>query len=837
MTSFLTTFGSSAVSPSEVAFAEYTFSSDLTLYWPQFSAGQTDIAARFMNLTATANSLKVIMPDATLVSVGYDVVIFNPGSDTFDVVDFNGGEIANIPSSKTYYLILTDNSTQAGTWQTVQFGVGTGSASAAALAGFGLIALAGVLNVNFTPVLQSIDYSITSGNRASLQVWNGGGGTITLPDASSVGNGFFFAFANNGMGSVTITPSGGDQIDGASSSIFTQTQSAFIISSGSAWYTVGKGLQNNFSVTLLNLNVAGSSDVVETSAQAENVIQQYTGTLTGNINVIVPDTVQIYYVFNNTGGPYTLTVKTASGTGILIVQGTHVILYCDGTDVVNAFTAITSVLGSPVYSVGVVGGTPNALTATAANFVLQAGTIVFLTPASFNTGPATLNVQSTGIIDIKKVSPGGFVDLSFGDYAPGIPTGVYYNGTYWVSLSVIYEGLYETISTDTTLSFLEIFNSVNITAAINLTLPSTALFPSDYYTTIFASGGAVTLIPDAADAIQGGSVGVNYVIPQGGSARLATNGAGKWTLFTYNVPFIVNDTTTNATMYPTWVTANTGNPAQKVSSTKLSFNPSTGALSSTSFVGALTGNASTATTLATGRTIAITGDLAYTSPSFDGTGNVTAAGTLATVNGNVGSFGSSTSIPSVTVNAKGLVTAASGNAVIAPAGTLTGTTLASNVVTSSLTSVSTLTGGATGSGFTLNFSLSTLSGILPIANGGTADNGSAWTPYTPSITPGTGTFTTVLATGRSKTLGKTCWVQIKITITTNGTAAGTINATLPFTVGSDTMLVGRETANTSKACTGFAGSGGGAITISFYDGTYPGANGNIIVLEGVCELT
>ena len=70
-------------------------------------------------------------------------------------------------------------------------------------------------------------------------------------------------------------------------------------------------------------------------------------------------------------------------------------------------------------------------------------------------------------------------------------------------------------------------------------------------------------------------------------------------------------------------------------------------------VGAVNGNAGTATALATGRTIAITGDLAYTSPAFDGTSNVTAAGTLATVNSNVGSF------TKVTVNAKGLTTAAS----------------------------------------------------------------------------------------------------------------------------------------------------------------------------------
>lgn len=81
---------------------------------------------------------------------------------------------------------------------------------------------------------------------------------------------------------------------------------------------------------------------------------------------------------------------------------------------------------------------------------------------------------------------------------------------------------------------------------------------------------------------------------------------------------------------------------------------------------------------------ALTGDVMASGP-----GSVTA--TLATVNGNVGSFGSSTSIPTFTVNGKGLITAASGNVVIAPAGTLTGTTLAANVVTSSLTSVGTLT--------------------------------------------------------------------------------------------------------------------------------------------------
>lgn len=67
--------------------------------------------------------------------------------------------------------------------------------------------------------------------------------------------------------------------------------------------------------------------------------------------------------------------------------------------------------------------------------------------------------------------------------------------------------------------------------------------------------------------------------------------------------------------------------------------------------------------------------------------------TFNTVNSNVGSFGSSTSIPSLTVNGKGLITAASGNAVVAPAATLSGTTLNSTVVSSSLTSVGTIASG------------------------------------------------------------------------------------------------------------------------------------------------
>jgi hypothetical protein len=47
---------------------------------------------------------------------------------------------------------------------------------------------------------------------------------------------------------------------------------------------------------------------------------------------------------------------------------------------------------------------------------------------------------------------------------------------------------------------------------------------------------------------------------------------------------ITDDTSTNAVVYPTWVTTTTGNLPAKTASTKLKFNPSTGALTASQLI-------------------------------------------------------------------------------------------------------------------------------------------------------------------------------------------------------------------------------------------------------------
>jgi hypothetical protein len=96
-----------------------------------------------------------------------------------------------------------------------------------------------------------------------------------------------------------------------------------------------------------------------------------------------------------------------------------------------------------------------------------------------------------------------------------------------------------------------------------------------------------------------------YTLPTGTATLLATNGsAASLTSFptlnqattanagSASTVAIVDDTTTDADMYPTWTTTTTGNLPPKTSSSKLKFHPSTGLLTATTFVGALTGTAS-----------------------------------------------------------------------------------------------------------------------------------------------------------------------------------------------------------------------------------------------------
>jgi hypothetical protein len=166
--------------------------------------------------------------------------------------------------------------------------------------------------------------------------------------------------------------------------------------------------------------------------------------------------------------------------------------------------------------------------------------------------------------------------------------------------------------------------------------------------------------------LPGGTSGSVQIIPTAiaGTGTVLTLPATTGTVITSGD----TGTVTNTMLAGSIANAKLLNSSVTVGTTAISLGASSTALAgltsvtSTSFVGALTGNADTATKLATARAISTSGDATWT-VNFDGSAAATAALTLATVNSNVGSFGTSTSVPAVTVNAKGLVTAVTTNAI------------------------------------------------------------------------------------------------------------------------------------------------------------------------------
>ncbi len=226
---------------------------------------------------------------------------------------------------------------------------------------------------------------------------------------------------------------------------------------------------------------------------------------------------------------------------------------------------------------------------------------------------------------------------------------------------------------------------------------------------MYVGTGSQAVVQDSGPA-SGGAVGVGLkellITSRGtGTPPYASQGSGPLgtNFCMYDAP------TTNATGYHYFCLDPNANGAGSIvygaggaaSNLPLSFNvngsainASPGTYGSTTTVPVFTVDANGMITSITSVTVSpvgsgissLTGDVTATGPGA-------AAATLATVNSNVGSFGSSTAIPTFTVNGKGLITAASTAVVVAPAGTLTGATLASNVLASSLTSVGTIATG------------------------------------------------------------------------------------------------------------------------------------------------
>jgi len=415
MTTYTSPFAGNVIEPSPLSYAAYTITGNTTFVWPINGNTSSNVVASIMEISAGSTSgLSIYMPPANQVSVGQATTIKNTGSVAFAVLTSTGTTICSIPAGLSYNVFVTDNTSVTGVWDIIILGSsGSISANAASLAGYGLYATGSTLNVDYPISTIASGYTFLASDTAQTKLWSGGLGTATLPASASLSNNWFVLFKNNGTGTFTISTSGTDTIDTQASVTYQPNSSSFILNTGSGFVTVGLGVGSNFFFTALTLPLT-SGTVYLSTTQASSIIQEYTGSLTGNVTVVFPPVVNLYVVANQcTANGYSVTVTTgvSGGANAVVPAGQQVSLICDGKNFYNSNT--TQVGTASTVSLG-----NGSLALPSLSFSAEP------TSGMYRSGPGLINfaILSTDILDI---SGTGITVNGSGTFTSGVSGGTF----------------------------------------------------------------------------------------------------------------------------------------------------------------------------------------------------------------------------------------------------------------------------------------------------------------------------------------------------------------------------------------------------------------------------
>lgn len=141
-------------------------------------------------------------------------------------------------------------------------------------------------------------------------------------------------------------------------------------------------------------SVAGGVTVTLTADEAAYARMAFNGVLTANIAVVVPNTEARWDVANLTTGAFTLTVKTAAGTGVVITQGFRTSLSCDAVNVYETFTDFKDIALTGVSTAITAGAGTNTTQIATTAFVQAEQTSDLATVAPLMDGVAAVGVAT-----------------------------------------------------------------------------------------------------------------------------------------------------------------------------------------------------------------------------------------------------------------------------------------------------------------------------------------------------------------------------------------------------------------------------------------------------------
>ena len=213
-----------------------------------------------------------------------------------------------------------------------------------------------------------------------------------------------------------------------------------LIGTGEQSGTWGTTTNNNFSIALSEA-ITGSADVAFSSSDvtvtltntnsaqtARNLRLNLTGTSGGARNLILGSGCQIekFYLINN-GLADSVTIKNTSGTGTIVPAGTAMLVFNNGTNVVNPLTYFAGTLVSS--SATITGGTINGTSVGAST----ASTGAFTTLAASGNASVTGNLTVDGNTTLGNAS-GDTITLNAATAA--VPNNLNFSGTGTITVPV-----------------------------------------------------------------------------------------------------------------------------------------------------------------------------------------------------------------------------------------------------------------------------------------------------------------------------------------------------------------------------------------------------------------
>jgi len=484
------------------------------------------------------------------------------------------------------------------------------------------------------------------------------------PNSLGQGDAFFVTNGNTGAGETYICNTVGTITFGTTAITFAQISSAQIYSAGTGLTLSGTQFSITNTGTAGTYGSASSVPVLTTNAQGQvtsvtdTAISIASGAVSGLAASATTDTTN---AANISSGTLPAARLSGSYTGV-----TGVGTLTAGTWNASTLDASYGGTGQSSYAVGDI---LYASTTSALSKLADVATGNALISGGVGTAPSWGKVGlTTHVSGTLPVASGGTGATTLTGY-------VYGNGTGAMTASTSIPNAATTATSANTASAIVArdasgdFSAGTITASLSGNATSATSATSATTTTNLA-GGVAGAVP-----YQSGS-GATAFSAAGTSGQVLTS-AGT-SAPTWTTPATVNNGTLTMNVSGTGLsgsqtfTANqasaatftvTSNATSANTASTIVARDASGNFNAGTITAALSGNATTSTTLATGRTIGMTGDVTWTSASFNGSANVTGTSTLANSGVTAGSY----TTANITVDAKGRVTAASNGTPVLPA--------------------------------------------------------------------------------------------------------------------------------------------------------------------------